>query len=343
MKRIQNTLYVTTQGAYLARKRETVTVKIDGKVKLRVPVHTLGGIVCFGNIACSPFLLGLCAERGVGVSFLTRTGRFLARVEGARSGNVLLRREQFRVADNPDRASDIARRLICGKVANCRTSLKRHLRDNPGSEARENVVRVVDRLSRILVILAEPLAVDIARGHEGEASRLYFSALDHLVLKQKEDFFFTSRSRRPPTDNLNSLLSFLYTLLVHDARSACESVGLDPQVGYLHQERPGRPSLALDLMEEFRPVLADRLALALVNRQQVRATGFKKTVSGAVEMDDKTRRQVLEAYQKRKTDGVKHPFLEKSVPMGLMLEVQARLMARHLREDLDAYPPFFWK
>ena len=343
MKRLLNTLYVTTQGTYLSRKRETVTVKIEGKVRLRVPVHTLDSVVCFGNVLCSPFLLGLCADRGVGVSFLTEQGRFLARLEGERSGNVLLRKEQFMAAMAPERAADIARRLICGKVANCRTALMRHLRDYPDSAGSEEVARVTSRLIHIMSRLADPRPLEQARGHEGEASRLYFSVLDHLVRQQKDGFYSTTRSRRPPTDNLNALLSFLYTLLAHDVRSACESVGLDSQVGYLHQERSGRPSLALDLMEELRPVFADRLALTLINRRQITAAGFKRSISGAVEMDDDTRKQVLQSFQKRKSDGIIHPFLQEKVPVGLLLELQARLLARNLRGDLDAYPPFIWK
>ena len=315
MKRILNTLYVTQQKTYLARKRETVQIREDGKNRLQVPIHTISSIVCFGNVTVSPFLLGLCGERDVTVSFMTEHGRFLARVEGETTGNVLLRRAQFHAADDEGRRASIARNLICGKLANARTSLKRHVRDNRDHPSQENVERVISQLGSILGKLAEPGPLENTRGFEGEAARLYFSVFDHLVVQQKEHFAFKKRSRRPPLDNLNALLSFLYTLLAHDARSACESVGLDPAVGFLHMVRPGRPSLALDLMEELRPVLADRIALALVNRKQISGRGFLKSPTGGVEMNEETRKQVLVTYQKRKRDGVIHPFLGKKVPV----------------------------
>ena len=343
MKKLQNTLYVTTQGAYLCQEGESVLVRVEQETKLRVPIHSLSGIVCFGQVLCSPPLLGLCAERGVGVSFLSEHGRFLARLEGAPSGNVLLRKEQYRRSDSQAQAAELARAMVLGKAANARTVLQRAVRDHGGDDGLPRVRESVRRLGHLVEELASPLTLEETRGKEGEASHVYFAVFDDLITAQKEDFFFRERSRRPPLDNLNALLSFLYTLLAHDAASALCAAGLDPQVGFLHRDRPGRPSLALDLMEEFRPFLADRLALSLVNRRQIEGRGFKKTESGAVIMSDETRKEVIVAYQKRKQEEVEHPFLGEKLPVGLLVHVQALLLARHLRGDLDAYPPFVWR
>lgn len=343
MKHLLNTLYVTAQGAYLCREGETVRVEVERETRLRLPVHTLGGIVCFGQVMCSPPLLELCMEQNVAVSFLSEHGRFWARVTGPAHGNVLLRREQYRRADDEGRSAEIAQVIVLAKVANCRTVLLRALRDRPDSPGAAALQRTTDSLQRLLDDLAQPLALEVVRGKEGEAAQHYFGVFDHLITAQKDGFFFRERSRRPPLDNLNALLSFLYTLLVHDVESALETVGLDPQVGFLHRDRPGRPSLALDLMEELRPVLADRLALSLVNRQQVKAEGFRTTETGAVVMDDATRKEVLVAYQKRKQEELQHPFLNEAVALGLLPYVQAQLLSRFLRGDCDGYPPFLWK
>jgi CRISPR-associated protein Cas1 len=343
LMKLHNTLYVTTQGAYLAKEHDTVIVRVDKETKLQLPIHTIGSIVCYGNVSCSPFLLGFCGERGVTVSFLTEHGRFLARVEGPISGNVLLRRAQYRAADSQDLSSNVARLIVGAKVVNSRVSLQRYLRDNHEIANQKDVQEAVTHLASSLNALRHPLLVDNIRGLEGDASRAYFSVFDHLVLCQKGEFLFSGRSRRPPLDNVNCLLSFLYTLLVHDARGACETVGLDPAVGFLHRDRPGRPSLALDLIEELRPVLADRLALSLINRRQVEAKGFIKEAAGGVVMDDETRKIVLVAYQSRKREEIVHPYFGEKVSMGLVFDLQARLLARHLRGDLDAYPPFFWR
>jgi len=343
MKHLLNTLYVTTQGAYLSREGETVLVRVEGETRLQVPVHTLGSIVCFGVVSCSPFLMGLCAERNVAISFLTEHGRFLARVEGPVSGNVLLRREQYRRADDMDTAAEIARGIIIAKIANCRTVLLRAARERPDDPGASPLAETASYLAQLLKDLEAPTPLDVVRGHEGDAARAYFAVFNHLITAQKEDFFFHERSRRPPLDNMNALLSFLYTLLVHDVAGALEGVGLDPAVGYLHRDRPGRPSLALDIMEEFRPYLADRLALSLVNRQQVKGQGFRRTETGAVLMDDETRKEVLVAYQKRKQEEIQHPFLGEKVAVGLLPHLQALLMARYLRGDLDGYPPFLSK
>ena len=343
MKKHLNTLFVTTQGAYLAKDGECVLVKVEREERLRLPIHTLDGIVCFGNVSCSPFLMGFCAERDVTVSFLTEHGRFLARVQGPVSGNVLLRRQQYRKADDPGFSAVMARAFVAGKVNNCRTIILRALRDHAEKVDGEALRAAGDRLSAILAQLQQCLSLDTARGFEGEAAKIYFSVFNQLITAQKEEFFFHERSRRPPLDRVNCLLSFLYTLVMHDARSALESVGLDPAVGYLHRDRPGRPGLALDLMEEFRPFLADRLALSLVNLGQVRGKGFTISESGAVLMDDETRKVVLVAYQKRKQDEIIHPFLNETIPVGLLFYSQALLLARFLRGDLDGYPPFLWR
>ncbi len=343
MRHLLNTLYVTTQGAYLARDGETVDVRVEHATKLRVPVHTLGSVVCFGQVSCSPPLMGLCAERGVSVAFLSEHGRFLARVQGPVSGNVLLRRQQYRQADHPTWPAETAGAIVTAKIANSRTVLLRAAREGESGDESRELESATRRLARLLEDLQKPMALDSVRGVEGDAARTYFGVFDHLIVASKDAFFMKQRSRRPPLDNLNALLSFLYTLLVHDVVGALESAGLDPAVGYLHRDRPGRPSLALDLMEELRPVLADRLALSLINRKQVRGAGFRKTESGAVTMDDDTRKEVLVAYQKRKQDELQHPFLGENVMFGLVPHIQASLFARCLRGDLDGYPPFFWK
>lgn len=343
MKRLLNTLYVTTQGAYLAREGETVLVRVEGETKFQVPIHTLGSIVCFGQVSVSPPLMGLCGERGVAISFLSMYGGFLARVEGPISGNVLLRREQYRRTDDLPMAAELARAMVVAKIANCRTVLQRAVRDRPGDDSATKVSEVVEQLAQHLRDLDAPASLDTVRGKEGDAARRYFAVFDHLITVQKEDFFFRERSRRPPMDNMNAILSFIYTLLVHDVSAALEGVGLDPAVGYLHRDRPGRPGLALDLMEELRPYLADRLALSLVNRQEIKGKGFKQTESGGVEMNGETRKTVLVAYQERKQEEIQHPFLGEKIALGLLPHVQALLLARHLRGDLDGYPPFFWK
>jgi CRISPR-associated protein Cas1 len=343
MKKHLNTLFVTTQGAYLAKEGETVSVRVEGKTLLQLPVHTLDGIVCFGRVSCSPFLMGFCAERDVAISHLTENGRFLARVTGPVSGNVLLRRTQYRWADDAGRTAEVTRAILAGKINNCRTVLQRSLRDHADKIAADEVRAASTRLSQILAHLQADLPLDRMRGYEGEAARVYFQAFDHLITGRKEDFFFTDRSRRPPLDRVNCLLSFLYTLLMHDVRSALESVGLDPAVGFLHRDRPGRPGLALDLMEEFRPFIADRLALSLINLQQVRAGDFKVMESGAVLMDDDARKALLVAYQKRKQDVITHPFIKEKMPVGLLFHTQAILLARFIRGDLDGYPVFCWR
>ena len=340
MKKHLNTLFVTSQGAYLNKEGEAVVVTVEREVKLRVPVHTLGGMVCFGNVMCSPYLMHHCAENNVAVSFLSENGRFFARVQGPVSGNVLLRKEQYRRADDVARAVGVARPIVVAKALNSRSVLQRALRDHGDND---RLRAAVVRLERIAGDAQEERDLDSLRGKEGDAGRVYFEVFNDLVTTDKASFGFHGRSRRPPMDNINALLSLVYTLLAHDCVGALEAVGLDPQVGFLLRDRPGRPSLALDLMEEFRSFFADRLVLSLINRQQVQAKGFKKTESGAVEMTDETRKTVLVAYQQRKQEELLHPFLEEKAALGLFPHLQAQLLARHLRGDLDAYPPVLWK
>jgi CRISPR-associated protein Cas1 len=338
-----NTLFVTAQGSFVGKEDEAVVVRVEGELKGRVPIHSLDGIVLFGQASCSPALMALCCERNVTVSFLTESGRFLGRVEGANPGNVLVRREQYRRADDEVRSARIAAAIVAGKVANCRTVLLRALRDNGDAPGHERLASAAERLKGRLRELTLDAALDVVRGLEGDCARTYFEAFDDLITSQKHAFAFHGRSRRPPLDAMNSLLSFLYVLLEHDVRGALYASSFDPAVGFLHRDRPGRPGLALDLMEELRPVLADRLALSLVNLRQVAPDGFHTEQSGAVLMSDDTRKTVIVAYQQRKQETITHPFLDERTTLGLVPHIQARLLARHLRGDLDGYPPFLWR
>lgn len=341
MRRLLNTLYVTSPDSYLSRDGENVVVRVGDEVKLRVPVHNLEGIVCCGYTGASPALMALCCERGVGLSFLTENGRFLARISGKVSGNVLLRREQHRRTADLESSNKLARLFVVAKIHNSRMSLQRTTRDHVTTQ--EALAPVTRMLSTIISKVMTSPNLDTLRGLEGEAAAAYFGVFDHLIISQKECFAFSCRVRRPPTDNVNAMLSFVYTLLAHDVASALEAVGLDPQMGFLHRDRPGRPSLALDVMEELRPYLADRLVLTMINRQQVRADGFLKKENGAVVMEPDTRKAILEAWQKRKQEEIEHPFLKERIPCGLLPYTQALLLARHLRGDLDDYPPFLWR
>jgi len=341
MKKLLNTLYVTTQDAYLRKEGETVVVEKEKLVLLRLPIHTLQGIVTFGNAMTSPYLLNLCAERGVSVSFMSESGKFLARVTGPVSGNVLLRLAQMRAYEDKERKGEIARSFVIGKLLNARNVILRRMRDHGESDVlRDAAEKHADVVRRVR---DSPPDAERLRGLEGEAGAVYFDCFNELLVAQQEDFSISGRNRRPPTDPMNALLSYLYTLLAHDCRGALEGVGLDPQIGFLHEVRSGRPSLALDLMEEFRAVLADRVALSLVNLRQVGLRDFKITESGAVEMKDNARKMVLQTWQKKKQEVVTHPFLGEKVTIGLLPHLQALLLARFLRGDLDAYPPYIQK
>lgn len=344
MKKLLNTVYVTTEGAALKKDGENLVAEVEGQEKARVPLHMLASVVAFGPILVSPALIGACAAAGISVALFERNGRFLARIEGPAAGNVLLRRAQYRASDEPE---DIVRAHLLGKVANQRAVLMRALRDHGDElalDARAPITAATERMAHLLRKIERALTdSDSLRGMEGEAAALYFSVFDHLIRSPDPELRWTGRSRRPPLDPMNALLSFLYTLLTHDCRSACEAVGLDPAVGFLHRDRPGRPSLALDLMEELRPVLVDRLALSLVNRRQLRTRDFEIRDGGAVMLTDDARRTVLTAWQERKKEERLHPFLSEKAPFGLVPFLQAQLLARHLRGDLDGYPPWFWK
>ncbi len=342
MKQLQNTLFVTTQGAYLAKEGESLVVRAEKEKKFQIPVRNLDGVVCFGQVSVSPFLLGMCAEHDVSVSFLTENGRFLAKAVGSASGNVTLRRTQFRMADDVEQSLAMARSVLSGKLVNSRTLVRRVARDRQGTAA-ENLNKAADALGSVIKRLPAAAGLEDIRGLEGEAARTYFGGFEHLLVSGEEAFVFTGRNRRPPLDPVNCLLSFVYTLLLHDIRSSLESVGLDPEVGFLHRDRPGRPSLALDLLEEFRSAVADRLVLSLVNRGQVSPGGFETSGSGAVTMDADTRKEVLVAYQKRKQQELEHPFLKKRIPLGLFPFAQALLLARYIRGDLEEYPPYLWR
>lgn len=343
MRAHANTLFVTTQGAYVTRDHQTLRVKIDGKVRLTVPLHHLESVVCFGRVSVSPAVLTTCAEHRLGFSFLSEQGRFLARVEPPIHGNVLLRRRQYRLADDAAERLRLARPMIAAKIQNSRNTLLRAARDGAAEEDALALRSAATHLAAVLADLPRAADLDTARGIEGETARTYFGVFSRMVRQERQVFAMTSRSRRPPRDPINALLSFVYALVRHDCHSALECVGLDPAVGYLHVDRPGRPSLALDLMEEFRTLVADRLVLALINRRQVQAAGFSTDPAGGVQMDDKTRRALLVAYQERKREEVTHPLLGEAVPVGLLPHLQARLLARTLRGDIEDYPALVLK
>ncbi len=342
MKKLGNVLYVTKSEAYLSLDGENVVVKKDDQTAMRLPLHNLENIVCFNYPGVSPALMGACAERNIGLSFLKPSGRFLARVTGRVKGNLLLRKRQYELSQQEDASLVIAAGFLLGKIANSRKVIERALRDHAMLVDVAALRAVSDFLKDTLRSVQAGETLETLRGLEGSAARQYFGVFGQLILQQREDFPFEERSRRPPRDNMNSLLSFLYTLLTYEAASALEAVGLDPYVGYLHADRPGRPSLALDLMEELRPVFADRLALSLVNRKQIGGKGFTQKESGGIVMDDETRKAVLSAWQARKQEEIVHPYLKERIPFGLIPHVQAMLLARYLRGDLDAYPPLFW-
>ena len=343
MKQFMNTLFVTSEDVYLSLDGENVVANREGSVVARYPLHTLQSIVSFSYSGASPALMGACAEKKIGLAFCSPRGRFLARVSGSAQGNVLLRRMQYRVADDPMQSCRIAKNMIFGKVYNARWSIERMRRDHAMRIDEERFAAVSARLQGLLPQIAEETTLDSLRGLEGIGAAAYFSVLDDMILQGKETFFFHERSRRPPMDAFNALLSCAYVLLAHDCASALESVGLDAYVGYLHRDRPGRESLALDLMEELRPCLADRFVLTLINNRIIKADSFEFRESGAVLLTDDGRRTFVQKWQERKKETITHPYLEEKVPWGLVPYVQSLLLARYLRGDLDGYPPFLWK
>ena len=343
MRKLLNTLYVTTPEAYLSLEGETVAVLKDDEKLLRVPLHNLEGIVTFGYTGASPALMGECAKRGVALSFCTAHGRFLADVKGETHGNVLLRRTQYRVADDDTQSLNIARNMLIGKLHNSRWVLERAVRDHAERLDTERVKKAGRFVADAITGVQTADTHGTLMGLEGEAAARYFSVFDELILQNKEAFFFRERSRRPPLDNVNTMLSFIYTVLSNDVSAALSTAGLDPFVGFLHKDRPGRRSLALDLMEELRAPLADRFVLTLINTRQIGAGDFEQRENGAVFLKDNGRKTVLTAWQTRKNERIIHPFLKEKVEWGLVPHIQALLLTRFLRGDLDAYPPFLWK
>lgn len=343
MRKLLNTLFVTTPDTYLALDGENVVVYREEEILLRVPLHTLENILYFGYKGASPALMGACAERSVRLAFVTPNGRFLAAATGSVRGNVLLRTQQVRASDDSTARVRFARNFVFGKVYNARWMLERAIRDHAMRLDVEGMKKVSKRLAASLPEIWACMGDEQLRGLEGAAAEQYFSVFDQMILQNKASFYFHGRSRRPPLDNVNALLSFVYTLLANDCAAALEAVGLDPYIGFLHREKPGRTSLALDLMEELHCIMADRFVLTLINKRVVNEKGFTRQESGAVRMDDTTRKALLSAWQNRKQESIKHPFLQEKIPWGLVPYVQALLLARCLRGDLDEYPPFLWK
>jgi len=344
MRQILNTLYVMTPNAYVHLENETLRVEVEGEKKLQVPLHHLGSVVCFGDVLVSPALMHRCAQDGRSVVLLNRNGRFMARVEGPVSGNILLRQAQFRAAENPAFTLDTARSIVAGKLRNARQVLLRGAREADDDADRAALDRAADSLAASIRALPAAANLDTVRGIEGEAERTYFDNLTRLLRKDaRAAFAMNGRSRRPPRDRFNALLSFVYSMVMNDCRSALESVGLDPQLGFLHAVRPGRAALALDLMEEFRAILADRLVLTLINRGQVSEKDFEERPGGAVHMRDDARKTVVVAYQERKQEELTHPLLESKAPFGLLPDLQARFLARTIRGEMEGYLPFLIK
>lgn len=340
MHELQNVLYVLSQGAMLHLEHDTIRVEVEHETRLRAPLLRLSGIVVFGQVMVSPFVIQRCAADGRSLIWLDRNGRFSARLDGPTRGNVLLRRAQHLALSDPDRPWRIARQIVAAKVQNSRQVLLRGAREAPDTGDRAALEAAAERMVGILSRLRETDHIDLVRGAEGEAARSYFQAFNRLVRVDRGVFGLTGRTRRPPRDRMNAVLSFLYALVRSECASALEGVGLDPQVGFLHALRPGRPALALDLMEELRPVMADRLALRLINRRQLQEGDFEELPGRAYHLTDAGRRTVVTAYQRRKEDAVQHRVLGQSIPLGLVPHVQARLLARHLRGDVSDYPPY---
>ncbi len=343
MRKLLNTLYVTSPESYLSLDGENIVILREESEAARIPLHNLEGIVAFGYTGASPALMGACAKHNIALTFMKPSGRFLSRVVGEVRGNVTLRKAQYRISDSTEESNKIAKNFVLGKIYNTRWLIERATRDH-------GVRLDVDKLKKVSKVLANSLkyvqeceCLEQLRGYEGEAASQYFSVFDDLILQQKEAFYFRYRNKRPPLDNVNAMLSFVYTLLAHDVAAALETVGLDPYVGFLHRDRPGRISLALDMMEELRPVCADRFVISLINKKEVNDKGFSQKENGAVVMDDDTRKTILKAWQTKKQEKITHPFLQEKIEWGLVPYAQAMLLARFIRGDLDGYPMFMWK
>jgi len=342
MRKLLNTLYITSRDAYLSREGENVVVHLESNQEFRVPIHNLEGIVTFGYMGVSPALMGLCVERGVYISFVSNSGRLLARIGSSTRGNVWLRKKQYELASVEDTCLKIARNFVIGKLNNSRIVLQRFLRDHNEVKS-QSINHAVNYLSNIIHQCLDAIDLDELRGLEGLGAKAYYVVFDEMILNNKSFFKFKGRNRRPPLDPVNAILSFLYTLLTHESASAADSVGLDPQVGFLHRIRSGRDSLALDLVEELRAYLVDRLTLSMINTGQIQEQDFIFKESGAVILDDSGRRKVIEAWQNRKQQTVLHPYIDERVEVGLIPYVQAMLLARYIRGDIDGYPPFMIK
>ncbi|OPX44506.1 CRISPR-associated protein Cas4/endonuclease Cas1 fusion [Ruminiclostridium hungatei] len=343
MRKLLNTVYITSPDSYLSLDGENLVVLKGENEAARLPLHNLESIIAFGYTGASPALMGACAKRNISLSFMTQSGKFLSRIVGEVRGNVTLRKAQYRLSDSMAESTKIARNFIFGKIYNGRWVVERATRDYPDRLDTDKLKRVSVGLANSLGFVLGSESLDELRGFEGEAATQYFNAFDHLILQQKESFFFHGRNKRPPLDNVNAMLSFVYTLLAHDTAAALETVGLDPYVGFMHRDRPGRISLALDLMEELRCIFADRFVLSLINKRVVNSTGFTQKEDGAVIMEDDTRKNILQAWQSRKQEKITHPFLQEKIEWGLVPYSQAMLLARFIRGDLDEYPPFLWK
>ena len=343
MRHLLNVLFVTSQDAYLSLDGENVVVSREKQEMGRFPLHNLSGIIAFTYAGASPALMGACGRKGIDLTFCSPTGRFLARTVGEENGNVLLRREQYRIADDPRRSCQIARNMILGKLYNARWSVERTRRDHPDRIDPDRFSAVSETLRGLLPQVAEETNLESLRGLEGTGASAYFGVFEEMILREKEAFFFHGRNRRPPLDPVNAMLSLAYSLLASECAAALESVGLDAYVGFLHRDRPGRTSLASDLMEELRPCYADRFVLTLINNRVLQGEDFQTVENGAVLMKEEARKRFLKAWQERKREEIKHPYLEEKLPWGLVPYVQALLLARYIREDLDAYPPFLWK
>ncbi|WP_418791810.1 type I-C CRISPR-associated endonuclease Cas1c [Phosphitispora sp. TUW77] len=343
MRKLLNTIYVTSPNTYLSLDGENIVILKDEAEVLRVPLHNLEGVIAFGYTGASPTLMGACAKRNIALSFMKPSGKFLGRVVGEVKGNVTLRKTQYRLSEDVAESHKIAQSFILGKIYNARWVVERATRDHGARLDVGKLKGVCQTLAKALKLVEKSQDLEQLRGFEGEAAAQYFRVLDDLILQQKDEFYFNSRNKRPPLDNVNAMLSFVYTLLAHDAAAALETVGLDPYVGFLHRDRPGRISLALDIMEELRAVYADRFVISLINKREVNGRGFTRMENGAVIMDEDTRKTVLKAWQSKKQEEIRHPFLHEKMEWGLVPYAQAMLLARFIRGDLDGYPAFMWK
>lgn len=341
MKRHLNTLYITNPDAFIRKEDMTFVVEVQDKKALQAPVSTIENIVCFGFKPITPALMAFCAENNIGISYCSSTGKFLARVYGEQTGNVLLRKTQYDISDSGEKSLRIARNIVAAKIANSRSVLMRHIRNHGDNGTKMS--DAINNLAQKLKLVESAESLEKLRGYEGEVAATYFGCFNDFITSQKEHFIFHGRSKRPPLDNVNALLSFVYMLLVGDVRSALETTGLDPQVGFLHRIRPGRPSLALDIMEELRAYVADRVVLNLINLRQISEKDFEHRETGEIRLSDQARKEVIIAYQKKKDEIIEHPFLGEKTTVGLIAHIQARLMARYIRGDIENYPPFYMR